>query len=544
MSKTVLRAESATEAYTLLEREVFGLISTYFRLFKTAQRSQDEYLLIRALPGSDPNRFLPTTYRADRDVIDMLAAADIPTAIVYPTVSDSGNAKMYRDNILAAWRRQPATQVGRLSGFCYLPGGPEIVNDKLNMYKDVSVVAIEPPDSGALQDIFGHLLENICNENVAYFEYLLKWLAHMMQKPAVRPKTGIAIIGSQGTGKGVFMDFLRVLLGGDRNCNTTASSTDTKSFNFALANKVLVVFDEATFAGDRSQSDFMKKLVTEPRLRVEQKGIDAFEVDNFARVLITSNNMHSAVPASLADRRWLIMECKAGVPAAKLKALADKIGNNGEVPGAEPNYASWFKHHLMSLDISAFDPVALPMQDTGFDTKLRGLYKDDPITAMWWEWLRDENLTLYRHSSVSIGGGDRQEIDLPLTWRREVLFADFYAVLEELCKASYANVPARNRIKGLLLPYGANTVTRAQHTIYVALPKPADMLAALQKSARFDAPISDAQFEIIAGWSDDEPAAPQALPQQPPPDEPLQPGQMVPLTIQTIDEFFAEVTKP
>lgn len=544
MSKTVLRAESATEAYAILEQEVFGLISTYFRLFKTAQRSQDEYLLIRALPGSDPSRFSPTTYRADRDVIDMLAAAGIPTAIVYPTVSDSGNAKMYRDNILAAWRRQPRTQAGRLSGFCYRPGGTEIVSDKLNLYIDVSVEAIQPPDPSALKDILEHMLQNICNGNVAYFDYLIRWLAHMMQKPDVRPKTGIAIIGSQGTGKGVLIDFLRLLLGGDRNCNTTASSTDTKSFNFALANKVLVAFDEATFAGDRRQSDFMKKLVTEPRLRVEQKGIDAYEVDNFARVLITSNNMQSAVPASLADRRWLIMECRAGVPAAELKALADRIGNNGDVPGAELNYVSWFKHHLVTMDISDFDPVALPMQDTGFDTKLRGLYKDDPIRAMWWEWLRDENLTLYRHTSVSIGGGDRQEIDVPLTWQREVIFADFYAVLEELCKASYANVPARNRIKGLLLPYGATTVTRAQHTIYVALPKPKDLLAVLQKSARFDAPISNGQLEIIAGWSDEDAEPPQLSTEHAPPDTPILPAEMVPLTIQTMDEFFAEFSKP
>ena len=82
MSKSTLHADSATEAYDLLEeKHVFHCISRHFRLFKTAQRGQDEYLQIRPLPGTDPALFVPTTYRADRDVIDILMAADVPTAI-------------------------------------------------------------------------------------------------------------------------------------------------------------------------------------------------------------------------------------------------------------------------------------------------------------------------------------------------------------------------------------------------------------------------------------------------------------------------------
>ena len=60
MSKFLLRADSEAEAYEILEeKKVFDRISHHFRLFKTPQRTQDEYLLIRPLSGTDPARFVP-----------------------------------------------------------------------------------------------------------------------------------------------------------------------------------------------------------------------------------------------------------------------------------------------------------------------------------------------------------------------------------------------------------------------------------------------------------------------------------------------------
>lgn len=485
-------------------REVaFPAYSQYVRLFKTPQSRQDEYVVIQPLDGDD-YLFTPQTYRTDRDINDMLMGAGIPIAVVYPTISDAGRPKMQRDSILSVWRRQANTQAGRLNGLCYVPGGEPIIDNLLNMYKEVSVPALSPPDGEeTIRDFLDHLHTNICNGRTEYYTYLLRWLAHMVQFPAVRPKTAIAVIGDQGTGKGIFIDFLKLMLGGDRNCNTTASSSDTKSFNYAIANKLFVVFDEATFAGDRQQSDFMKKLVTEPRIRVEPKGVDAYEVDNFARVFITSNNMTSAVPAGIGGRRWLIMECRNDVDSAWLKRLATRIGNNGSVEGSMTGYASFFKDYLESIDLTDFDPLVLPTQNTGFETKLNVLYREDPVKAFLWEWLTAENLTLYRPKRVRDGDShDFIDLDHPMPWSRQVTFGDFYAIFKDACDAAYAPVMGQTRMRRALKPYSMNVFASNGNVRFISLPHPKLALDILRSSARFDDPISPEQLKLIThAWA-------------------------------------------
>lgn len=500
MSKTF---ETADKAYEYLREEIFPIVSSYVHLFKTPQNRQDEYIVIRPINPEDEETYTASVYSTDRDILDMLVSVGVPPHVKHLGLTEQNRPHFEKTTVLSAWRREPSTQRSRLTGLCYWPGGELVIEGKLNTYKDVSVAAVEPPDPQALDDILDHVRDNICNGSKDYADYLLKWLAHMVQFPAIRPKTAVAVIGDQGTGKGIFIDFLKQVLGGDRNCNTTASSSDTKAFNFALANKLFVVFDEATFAGDRQQSDFMKKLVTEPRIRVEPKGVDAYEVENFVRVFITSNNMTSAVPAGIGARRWLIIECRNDVDTKWLKNLAVKIGNNGPVEGCIEGYASWFKHYLQTLDLDGFDTLALPMQDTGFETKLNGLYREDPMKAFMWEWLRADDLTLYRQIKERRDGEDI-EFDFPLVWEREVVFADFYAIFAEHCDKSHTQVPAANRVKAMLERYGGTTAARKGNMRYVILPEPSHCLGVLRKSSRFDNPISQKQEEVIrAAWKNE-----------------------------------------
>lgn len=496
MRKAEMHLDSAKDADNVCA-ELFVKMSLFIRLLKTPQSRQDEYVLVRPIEAADIASFFPRVYQKDRDINDMLSSGGIPTVLVYPVLYDSGTVKVQRMSVLSAWRRDPQTQRGRLTGFTYVPGGAEVINGKLNVYRDVSVPALPYEDDHVINDILHHIGTNICNGSAADFTYVISWLAHMVQKPAVRPMTGIAIIGDQGSGKGILANFLGRMLGGDRNCNLTASSTDTKAFNAAIANKLLVVFDEATFAGDRQQSDFMKKLVTEPRIRVEPKGIDAYEVENFTRVLITSNNMTSAVPAGIGARRWLIIECKNDVDPAWLKKLAIKIGNAGAHPDACPNFVNWFKYFLETLDISDFDPLALPMQSAGFDTKLGVLYKEDPLKAFFWEWLMAEGLILFREMKQRDADGGVVEVDVPLEWKMEVNFADFYAVFAEHCVASFVPTPARNRLKSMLAQYGATVVSRKGNVRHVVMPHPSHLLSILRKTARFDDPLSPEQKRFI-----------------------------------------------
>lgn len=486
---------SRGEALAFARAELFPKISACFRLFKTAKLRQDEYIVVNRDWLYDMDTY--QTYSTDRDVLDRLASAGVPLYLSYSAPSDKGVKAL---EVLKAWRQDPMVQEQRLNSLEYIPGGPDIVGHRFNTFKDVSVPAMSGVDMSFFLD---HVRDNLCNGNVAYFEYLMKWLAHLVQTPAHRPLTGIAIIGDQGTGKGIFIDFIARMLGGRRNCNTTTSAKDTKSFNTAVGSKLLVVFDEATFSGDHEQSDFMKKLVTEPYVRIEPKGIDAYEVENYARCFITSNNMESAVPADIGARRWLIIECRSMQGKSDwLRDLANKIGNNGEQhPDAVPYFVNGFKHYLTTLDLRTFNPQDLPLQDTGMETKIHNHYKRDSVYAFLCEWLKAPELTLYRHKKLLVDGTPIDS-DEAVPWSDEVRFGDLYAVYEEMCRDAHGKAIGRNRIGAHLERYGLTSFSKGQNVRFVRLPHPLRVLTKLRESSRFDALVSSEQEQYITDWRD------------------------------------------
>jgi len=489
--ETVFASQEAAVKY--LREAVFPAVSKNFRLFKTAKLAQDEYIVVNRdwLLGNDNFQ----SYATDRDVNDRLQAAGIPTQVMhYPFEGAKSPKKL---SVLSAWRQQAETQAGRINTLEYVPGAADIVGHAFNTFKDVSVPAMEGID---VSPFITHMHDNLCNGNAAYFEYLTRWLAHMVQKPAERPLTGISIIGGQGTGKGIFIDVIARMLGGRRNANTTTSAKDTKSFNTAIGSKLLVVFDEATFSHDHEQSDFMKKLVTEPFVRIEPKGIDAYEVQNFARCFITSNNMDSSTPADIGARRWLIIECKNDIDRDALTALATLVGNNGEdKPGAVKHFVNGVKQYFAGLDITEFNPQQLPDQDTGMSNKISNHWRQDPVYAFLVEWLRAPMLTFYR-SAVESFDGVQTETERPIQWEDRVLFADVYAVFSDMSKEMRTQVIGKNRIGAELHRFGIELFSGAQNVRYIRLPSPGAMLGMLRKTSRFDKLVSAEQEALIREW--------------------------------------------
>jgi hypothetical protein len=272
-----------------------------------------------------------------------------------------------------------------------------------------------------------------------------------------------------------------------------------------VGSKLLVVFDEATFSGDHEQSDFMKKLVTEPFVRIEPKGIDAYEVANYARCFITSNNMESSTPADIGARRWLIIECRNNLEQSKLAALATAIGNNGEdKPAAIKHFVNGVMWHLKEMDVSGFNPQLLPEQTTGMQTKIHNHYKQDPVYAFLVEWINAPRLTLHRHV-VDRADGTTIEHEVPLEWEREITFSDLYTVLAEMTKEAHGRVIGRNRIGPELEKYGIKLFSKGGNVRYVKLPEPLTMLTVLRAASRFDKLVGTAQEEYIKNWPSPEP---------------------------------------
>lgn len=161
------------------------------------------------------------------------------------------------------------------------------------------------PAKGDWSCIQEFLFEVICASDRLTYEYLISYLAHMLQKPEEKPGVMIVLLGGQGTGKGVFFQLVSHIWS---NMTLLISDIDQVlgRFNAALERNFIVCMDEALFAGDRKATDRLKSLVTESSIHIEQKYQPARSIASVHRFFAASNHGHFA-SVDHDDRRFLIL---------------------------------------------------------------------------------------------------------------------------------------------------------------------------------------------------------------------------------------------
>jgi hypothetical protein len=134
-----------------------------------------------------------------------------------------------------------------------------------------------------------YLLNVICDGNYDAYEYLGNFLAHMIQKPEIKPGIIIILMGGEGVGKGVFFQLLARIWS-----RTTLLISDVNeivgNFNASLESHFIVCMDEALFKGDKKAQDKLKSIVTEPTIRIEEKYQPKRTIKSYHRFFASTND--------------------------------------------------------------------------------------------------------------------------------------------------------------------------------------------------------------------------------------------------------------
>lgn len=219
---------------------------------------------------------------------------------------------------------------------------PQINNRKFyNMYNGLSY----DPVYGDWSKFKNHIYENICNSNMEHFDWLLTWMARIVQQPGgKKPGTAVVLRGDKGVGKGMFAEIFGKIFGHHFQLITNAQQA-TGRFNSPLKDCILLYLDEAFYAGDKSAEGVLKGLITGDKHQVELKGKDAFQVSNHVNCIIASNN-DWVVSVGNNERRYFVLDVsKAHIQDHKYFAAIDKQMNNN-------NGISAMLHDLLLIDIS------------------------------------------------------------------------------------------------------------------------------------------------------------------------------------------------
>ena len=155
------------------------------------------------------------------------------------------------------------------------------------------------------------LLNNICNKK-QNLEYFINWLSFIF---ATKRKTGTAILfrGIQGTGKGVFWEQILTYFFGENY--TQILDNDTLKSNFTpsgLEKSLFVLANEikGDFRDGNAMYEKIKMYISDPTLRIEEKGLQTYYANNNFNMIFFSNN---DIPLQIqgSDRRYTVFQTKS-----------------------------------------------------------------------------------------------------------------------------------------------------------------------------------------------------------------------------------------
>lgn len=142
--------------------------------------------------------------------------------------------------------------------------------------------------------------------NADHARYILSWMAETVQHPEKPIGIALAFKGGQGVGKSTFATWFGALFG-SHFLHLDSEHRLLGQFNAHLHNAIVVLADEAVWAGGKQGLGALKRMITEKSLAIERKGLDVINVKNMLHMIIASNE-DWFVPTGFDNRRFAIFK--------------------------------------------------------------------------------------------------------------------------------------------------------------------------------------------------------------------------------------------
>ncbi len=264
--------------------------------------------------------------------------------------------------------------------------GYDIQPEHLTMSLEDATIEIQP--------LLDHLYNSWASKDAVCYNYILDWMAWVIQKPHIKTEVILCVRSVQGCGKGIVIQFLQAIIGNRYYHQETKLQNITKQFNALCMEKTFVFLDEAFWGGERQLNGIIKGLITEKRRTIEQKGIDAFQIDDYSNYILASNDIR-ATSVESGDRRHFILE-----PATifggtqnseEQKQYFINISGDPTGQGTATHKAEAFAKFLYSRDISKVNLRNIPhTKEKSEQIKLNW----SPVPKWWYNVLLDGRFSI------------------------------------------------------------------------------------------------------------------------------------------------------
>lgn len=160
---------------------------------------------------------------------------------------------------------------------------------------------------------FKHIKEELCDNDEAYFTWLMDWVAHMFQSPEEIPGTMPLLIStSQGVGKDMFFSLISSAIGHRYTHSFESMEHFLGEKNGDQEGKLFISLNEINESSGMKTSvvQTLKGIITRDHVRIRKLYHDGSRVKNFAR-LIGFTNRENALHIEVNDRRIAVKKCSS-----------------------------------------------------------------------------------------------------------------------------------------------------------------------------------------------------------------------------------------
>jgi hypothetical protein len=224
--------------------------------------------------------------------------------LIYEKLNKDGD--VIQDNFINSWLTNNPNQR------CYddigvYPNESKCPSNVFNMWRKFPMEYVSDYEHKEveLQAILNHI-KILSGNNEEVFEYFIKWIAQMIQYPEIKSNCP-TLISSEGAGKGTLMKLFCGMLGSSKVFETTTPSRDVwGDFNGRMCNTFLINLNELSRKETMECEGRIKGLITDPKLTINNKGVNQYEIDSFHRFISTTNNQEPIKTTQDDRRNWIV----------------------------------------------------------------------------------------------------------------------------------------------------------------------------------------------------------------------------------------------
>lgn len=244
----------------------------------------------------------------------------------------------------------------------------------------------DPETETLVVNTFLDMLRCVTNDEEKSFEYVLKWMAHIVQNPFMKTGTAVCLINQEkGTGKDSMASWFSNVIGKSHTAHYTSESQLWEKHDSKKEGAILMYLEEVGGGLNFEHNEDVKTLITSDSITVNKKNVKAYEVPNIGNILATSQK---AQPFKIEDgcrRFWFVQgSLRLWKKYDYWKSFYETTKLNDINEPMNPDWIGAVGRYLEQVDIEGFNPDPRLWVNPHMETVLNA--KRDPIRCFLEQW--------------------------------------------------------------------------------------------------------------------------------------------------------------